>query len=122
MVASGEKKAKKKASGNPAYASYIHKVFKQVHPKLTISSKSMEIVNGIVEDLESRVTTRSFAIAKYQKKSTLSAKHVQAAVQMLFPADLGSHAVGEGNKASLKFAKIPEMKAKEKAEAKAKAA
>mgnify|MGYP002814714327 CR=1 FL=1 len=117
MVASDPTKKKRKASGNPAYSSYIHKIFKQVHPNLTISGKAMEIVNGLIEDLEARVSQRSFSIARYQKKNTLSAKHVQAAVLMVFPPDVGNHAIGEGSKATLKFVNIPKQKAAEKAEA-----
>lgn len=97
---------KKKASPEKGYATYIHKVQKQLHPKgsgITVSSKAMELLNFIVEDLETRLTDKSFELAAFQKKSTLSAKHVQTATKLLFPLDMGGMAIGEGTKAVGKF-------------------
>lgn len=99
----GIKKRKKKAN-EKGYATYLHKVLKQVHPeKITISATAMELVNGLIEDLEDRMAGQSFKLAGFQKKSTLSAKHVQTATKMVFPPEMGGLAMSEGNKAVSKF-------------------
>lgn len=98
--------AKKKSSSKPekGYATYIHKVHKQLHPKgITISGKGMEVLNALIEDLEQRISTEAFNLSKYQKKSTLSAKHIQTATKLVFPHEMGGMAISEGTKAVTKF-------------------
>jgi histone H2B len=96
----------KKKKAERGYSTYIHQVLKQVHPdKITISTASMEVMNQIADDLEKRVASKAFDLAKFQKKSTLSAKHVQTATKMLMPPEMGGLAVSEGSKAVGKFAR-----------------
>lgn len=103
----GEKKKKrsKKPPTEKGYGIYLHKVHKQLHgeKRYTMSSKAMEVVNALVEDLERRLTDRAFSLAKFQKKSTLSAPHVQTAVKIVFPPDMGGMAISEGTKALTKY-------------------
>lgn len=94
------KKIRKK---KPSYASYIHKVLKQVHPKLGIGSTAMLCLNGITEDLEDRLTKESVKYAKFSRKSTLSAQHVQTATHTMLPGDMAGHAVSEGTKAVTRY-------------------
>ena len=95
---------KRGATGGPVYATYIHKVLKQVHPKgITISGKGMEVVSALVEDLEGRLAAKAVEMAKFQKKSTLAAKHVQTAVKVLLPGEIAGHAISEGTKAITRF-------------------
>ena len=79
---------------------------KQIHPKekgITISGTAMEIINMLVADLENRVSNKAFDLAKFEKKSTLSAKHVQTAAKMVFPPEMGGMAISEGTKALTKY-------------------
>ena len=102
----GEGSAKKKVSKTPkkpAYASYLHKIMKQVHPQATISGKAMEVLNAMVEDVETRVTTRALELAKFSKKNTLSYKHVQAAVTQIMSGEMQQHGISEGTKAVNKY-------------------
>lgn len=94
------KKKKKKATG---YHSYLHKIMKQVHPKLMISSTAMQCANAFIMDLENRISNESVELAKFEKKSTLSAKHVQTCVKTMFPGDMAGHAVSEATKALSKY-------------------
>ena len=98
-------KRKSRKSTEKGYGGYLHKVHKQIHgdKKITISSKAMEVVNALVEDLEMRLADRAFKLAKFQKKSTLAAPHVQVATKMVFPPDMGGMAIGEGTKALTKY-------------------
>ena len=102
MAKGGSKK--KSAKPEKGYGTYIHKVHKQVNPKgITISGKGMEILNLLIEDLETRLADEAFKLCKYQKKSTLSAKHIQTATKLLFPHEMGGMAISEGTKAVTKF-------------------
>lgn len=91
------------SKGPPNYVSYIHKVLKQVHPDLGISSKAIVQINGVIEDVIGRMTDHGASVARVGKKTTLSAGHVQAAAKMLLPSELAKHAVSEGTKAVVKY-------------------
>lgn len=93
----------KKRRSEPNYNTYIHKVMKQVHPDLSISSVAIQQTNSMIEDLAARLVAKSAKIAGADKKSTLASKHVQAAVKVDFPFELAKHAVSEGTKAVTKF-------------------
>jgi histone H2B len=99
-VKGGGKRRKKE----PTLGSYIYKVHKQVHPSLGISSKAIGQINGILNEVLERMTTKSAEIARVGKKSTLSARHVQGAVPLTMGFELAKHAVSEGTKAVSKFA------------------
>lgn len=88
---------------NSTFSSYIQKILKQVHPDLIMQRGAMLALNSIMEDAVGRMTRESSAVARCAKKSTLSAKHVEAAVRSLMPGDLSKHAVGEGSKAVARF-------------------
>lgn len=104
--AEGGIKKKKRSKEDKGYAGYLHKVMKQLYPKekgITISAKAMEVLNALVEDLEGRVSGKAFELAKFSKKSTLAAPHVQTAAKMIFPPDMGGMAIQEGTKALTKY-------------------
>ena len=92
-----------KRRGDPTYASYLHKVLKQVHPELSIKKNAIMAIDGIMKDCFDRVVHESAIVARGAKKSTLSSKHVQSAVRSLMPGDLSTHAVSEGTKAVGRF-------------------
>lgn len=97
---------KRKANNDKGYATYLHKVLKKATSgsgNITISSKAMEVVNAILEDLENRVANKAFELAAWQKKSTLAAPHVQVASKMVFPSDMGGSAIAEGTKALTRY-------------------
>ena len=111
---------KRKGAGTPVYSSYLHKVLKQVAaPGTTISSKAMELANSLIEDLEDRIARKAFEICKLDKKSTLSAKHIQTCIQMLLPGDLAGHATNEGAKAVSSYSSAVEEDARARYSARA---
>ena len=95
--------AKNRKRNDPNYCSYIHKVLKKVHPELSIQQKTMVSMNSLVEGLIKGITDKSARTAVAGKKGTLQARHVQAAVRLLMPDKLASHAVSEGTKAVTLF-------------------
>ena len=103
------KRAGKKAAGTrrrkgkQSYNTYIHRVLKQVHPKMTISKKSMSIMNSFVNDTFDKVATEAGRLVKNNKRKTLSSREVQSALRLVLPGELAKHAVSEGTKAVTKF-------------------
>lgn len=97
-------KKKRRKKGEPTYGSYIYKVLKQVHPEFGISSKAVKQMNSILGELLERFAHKSAEVAHCTKKSTLGARHVQAAVPLLMGAELSKHAVSEATKAVTKYA------------------
>ena len=103
VAATGVKKKRAKSSKRPTYGTYIYKVLKSVHPELGIGTGGILCLNALTEDLEGRLTRDAGKYAKFQKKSTLSARHVMTATKTLLPGDLAGHAVAEGTKAVARY-------------------
>ncbi len=102
------KKASAKKGGarrrrRESYNTYIHRVLKQVHPKIGISKKSMSILNSFVGDTFERIAGEASRLCKLSKRSTLSSREVQSAIRLVLPGELAKHAVSEGTKAVTKF-------------------
>lgn len=99
----GDDKKKKRRKGEPTYGSYIYKVLKQTHPDFGISSKAVAHMNSIIGELLERFAHKSAEVAHCAKKSTLGARHVQAAVPLLMGEELSKHAVSEATKAVTRY-------------------
>merc|ERR1712055_1112958 len=101
-ITKGDKK-KRKGKRKEAYAIYIYKVLKQVHPDTGVSSKAMSIMNSFVNDLLERIAAESSRLTHYNKRSTITSREIQTAVRLLLPGELAKHAVSEGTKAVTKY-------------------
>ena len=82
---------------------YIFKVLKQVHPQVGMSKKAMSVMNSFVMDTFEKVATEAGRLVQYNKKKTMDARAVQAAVKLVLPGELAKHAEGEAQKAVAKF-------------------
>jgi histone H2B len=108
--AAGAKKSATKATAKKAhrkpvrtYATYISKVLKgAAKQKLTLSSKSMKILNSLVVDFFDRLATEAASLARGAKKRTLGSREMQTAVRLTLPAELAKHAMAEGTRAVAK--------------------
>lgn len=101
----GNKKVakKRKRKTEKGYDIYIHKVLKKATDGKTISSKGMEVMNMLLLDLEERLSNKAFELAKFQKKSTLAAPHIQTAAKLVFPPEMSGMAILAGGAAVTKF-------------------
>lgn len=93
------KKKKRKKVEEKGYTLYIHKVLKKATDGKTISSKAVEVVNMLISDLEERLSDKACELARFQKKSTLAAPHVQTATKLIFPAEMSGQAIVVASKA-----------------------
>jgi histone H2B len=105
-ASSGKKTVAKKATtkkGARGYATYIARVLKgATKSKVTLSGKSMKIMNSLVADFFDRFATEAAALARSNKKRTLGSREVQTAVRLTLPAELAKHAMAEGTRAVAK--------------------
>ena len=105
-TASKKSVAKKTSTRKPnrgSYATYINRVLKGASKaKLTLSSKSMKIVNSMVVDFQERIAVEAAALARSTKKRTLGSREVQTAVRLLLPAELAKHAMAEATRSVAK--------------------
>lgn len=97
-------KKQRKQKRKQSYSVYIHRVLKQVHPDLSISNKSMNIMNSFVEDLFDRIADEAAKLSNLGGKGkTISNRAIQSAVRLVLPDELARHAISEGTKALHKF-------------------
>jgi len=95
------KKSAKK--GTRGYSTYINRVLKGASKaKLTLSGKSMKILNSFVADMFEQIAVEAAALARSNKKRTLGSREVQTAVRVLLPAELAKHAMAESTRAVAK--------------------
>jgi histone H2B len=107
----GAKKAIKRTKGGKrrkkadysSFAFYVHKVLKQVHPDVTMSKKSMSIMNSFVRDMLERLMTEGTRLIRYNRRKTLGSREVQASARLVLPSGLAKHAISEGTKAVAKY-------------------
>lgn len=98
------KKKLRRFKRKTSYSGYIFKVLKQVHPSVSISSRSMSIMNSFVEDLFDQIGQEAAKLATLNGKGkTISNREIQSAVKLILPGELAKHAISEGTKALTKF-------------------
>jgi histone H2B len=84
------------------YSLYIFKVLKEVHPDLSISQKSMRIMDDITHDIFDRIASEAARIARKNHRSTLLPRDIHAAVKLIFGGELAKHAAFAGTLAIAK--------------------
>ncbi|XP_078422337.1 histone H2B-like [Cetorhinus maximus] len=98
-----KRKRKRERERKVSYNRYIHRVLKQIHPEMSISSKTMCILDSFVTDIFELLACEASRLVCYRKRHTLFAREIQTAVRLLLPGDLAKHAVSEGTKAVTKY-------------------
>ena len=94
---------KKSRKPKRSYSTYISKVLKGASKtKLTLSSKSMKILNSLVSDFFDRLAVEAASLARSTGKRTLGSREMQTAVRLTLPAELAKHAMAEGTRAVAK--------------------
>ncbi len=101
-AASSTKKAAKKRAAE-SFNLYIFKVLKQVHPQMGMSKRAMAIMNSFVYDTFDRIASEAGRLCQYNKKKTMDARAVQAAVKLVLPGELAKHAESEAHKSVAKY-------------------
>ena len=98
------KKGAKKGGRKPrrSWNVYVARSLKAIDKKLTISSKTVKIVNSFINDIFERIATEAATLVRVNKKRTLGSREIQTAVRLVLPTELAKHAMSEGTKAVAK--------------------
>lgn len=94
-----KKPMKTKNTRTESYARYIFKVFRYIHPEMSISKRAMSILESLMTDIFERFAREAGLLVKYSKKSTISTREMQTAVRLILPGELAKHAISEATKA-----------------------
>jgi histone H2B len=98
-----EKKKIRHKRRSETFSTYIFKTLKQVHPKIGISKKGMNVMNSFVIDIFERIAKEGATLIAMNDKDTLGTREIQTSTRLVLPGDLGKHALSEGGKAITKF-------------------
>ncbi len=103
-AAASKKAAAKKSTRKPkrSWSVYVSRSLKAIDKKLTISSKTVKIVNSFISDIFERVASEAATLVRVNKKRTLGSREIQTAVRLVLPTELAKHAMAEGTKAVAK--------------------
>jgi histone H2B len=85
------------------FSTYIFKILKQVHPKIGISKKGMNVMNSFVTDIFEKIAKEGATLVSMNDKDTLGTREIQTSTRLVLPGDLAKHALSEGAKAIGKF-------------------
>ena len=98
----GVKKARKKRSNIPLFASAISSIKKET-PETGLSSASVFLLSSLASVVMDRIIDTSSRLAKYEGKNTLKMKHSETAANLVLVGPMASHANILGRKAVIKF-------------------
>ncbi|KAL0234548.1 hypothetical protein PCE1_001758 [Barthelona sp. PCE] len=87
---------------------FVYRILKATNDKLAISTKSMTIINSLIDDIFERIAEEASNLCKMNKRATLGSREIQTAVRLVFPSYLARHAVTEGTQAVRKFSNVDE--------------
>lgn len=95
--APGVKKTKKiKREEDRRYHSYIKKVFKTIHPDMSIHPNTVDVMNTCVYDVMTQICEEAARMNSRTDKKTMTASDIKFAVRAIFPKDIAKHAETEG--------------------------
>ncbi|XP_040118328.1 histone H2B subacrosomal variant-like [Oryx dammah] len=90
-------------SGHRNYSRYINRVLKEVVPQKSISSRTKDILNTMINDTFERISREACDLMCYRKRCTLTPEDIQKAVYLLLPEKLAKYAVAFGNEAVQRY-------------------
>jgi len=106
MSKSMKVKRRAKARKYDDFNHWIYIVLKQLHPEISISKKSMLIMNEFCKDLFDRLGYEASRVTKHAKKVTLSGREVEAAAKIVLPGEIARYAVAEAAKAVARHSSV----------------
>jgi len=101
--AAATKKAKRHKKRKPSWNTYVYKVLQQVAPDVGMTKISMSSINTLVNDALHRLGHEASRMVMKDGKKTVGSGDIQTATRLIFPGELGVHAVSEGVKATTAY-------------------
>uniref|UniRef100_A0A8C3VNR2 Core Histone H2A/H2B/H3 domain-containing protein n=1 Tax=Catagonus wagneri TaxID=51154 RepID=A0A8C3VNR2_9CETA len=90
--------------GRRNYSLYVKRVLKEVVPQRSISSRTLDIINTMINDIFERISMEASNLMYFRNRCTLTPEDVQEAVYLLLPGKLAKHAVAFGSDAVYRYA------------------
>lgn len=84
---------------SPNYGLYIRRILQELHPDMSIASSSVLTFNSFIADIFERIAMESSKLVKKTQRSTIGSKEIHAAVKLVIPGALSTHAISEAAKA-----------------------
>ncbi|XP_004685966.1 PREDICTED: histone H2B-like [Condylura cristata] len=86
-----------------SFATYFPRVLKYIHKDLSLSQKTVSVLDSFVKDMFERIAQESSHLVRSNQRATLTSREIQTAVRLLLPRDLGKLAVREGTQALIRY-------------------
>nr|CAA09733.1 histone H2B [Trypanosoma brucei] len=93
------KEAKKTRRHQATWNVYVSRSLRSINSQMSMTSRTMKIVNSFVNDLFERIAAEAATIVRVNRKRTLGARELQTAVRLVLPADLAKTRWQRGTKA-----------------------
>ncbi|KMZ62973.1 hypothetical protein ZOSMA_42G00130 [Zostera marina] len=90
---------KKKKRNYKSYKNYIKRLLKNMYPEITLTSKSLRVMDECVADMLRRIADETRRCAEKTKKKTIKVNDIIASVKLVYKGDLAINAIVEGKKA-----------------------
>ncbi|XP_032699806.1 histone H2B subacrosomal variant-like [Lontra canadensis] len=89
--------------GHRNYSLYVNRVLKEVVPQRGISSRTLDIMNTLINDIFERISMEACSLMCFRNRCTLTPEDIQKAVYLLLPGKLAKYAVAFGNEAVQRY-------------------
>ncbi|XP_034869780.1 histone H2B subacrosomal variant-like [Mirounga angustirostris] len=89
--------------GHRNYSLYINRVLKEVVPQRGISSRTVDIMNTLIDDIFERISMEACSLMCFRNRCTLTPEDIQKAVYLLLPGKLAKYAVAFGSEAVQRY-------------------
>uniref|UniRef100_A0A8C6GM94 H2B.W histone 2 n=1 Tax=Mus spicilegus TaxID=10103 RepID=A0A8C6GM94_MUSSI len=86
-----------------SFAIYFLKVLKNIHVGLSLSQRSVNILDSFVKDMFERIASEASFLARQARNSTINSREIQTAIRLLLPGELCRRAVAEGTMAMVRY-------------------
>ncbi|XP_052027849.1 histone H2B type 1-B-like [Apodemus sylvaticus] len=86
-----------------SFASYFPKVLRNIHAGLSLSQRSVSILDSFVKDMFERIASEASFLARQNRSPTINSREIQTAVRLLLPGELCRRAVAEGTMAMVRY-------------------
>lgn len=86
-----------------SFAIYFSRVLKNVHVGLSLSQRSVSVLDSFVKDMFERITSEASFLVRRSRSSTINSREIQTAVRLLLTGELCKHAVTEGTMAMVRY-------------------
>lgn len=86
-----------------SFAIYFPKVLRLVHVDLTLSQRSVSILDSFVKDMFERIAMEASNLARQNKSTTINSREIQTAVRLLLTGEMRERAIAEGTMAMVRY-------------------